>query len=526
MNDFIEKKWFIFVKDKHEGPYSIDEVENKILQIPMPAETYVWKEGMSDWKVAASLPEFRTVLAKLKPDRNPTISVNSTNPATQGGFVEASPSSPTPEESAMPSDKKELGDNLDNKTGPSTHIQDPSSENSDTEISDPVSRNLSKSLSRRPPSWKLLIAIIPIVIIIMVFFQSYLNPSPPDDTREFKQTFMMSLAERFPFLTRWISILPPLEVSEVEYDELKSAASAKLDFSGPRFAMGLSRKDLLFPELYLASNLPDGAKIRVHIIGNPSTLLNWLTFEKETEVVLSKKLAKTGTIRFQDGKPIPRGEYVVSLSASENQTQALKNIFANATLISANLPAEVPKDLKILAFKTYFLGGANDAVYVARLKEFHDRLREKANRELSELKQFTATLENQFDSTTTKFLALREGRSGLKQKRLWANFHQEWIKLENSLNTIFNDWTPAVTHDQFFYGGLYQLVHQLGQAIDRVHSFQNILFTSTQDLKTLQIQIGESTAAAQGTLILVKSKIEQAEKIPPTVNGMPRTEGL
>jgi hypothetical protein len=516
MNDFIEKKWFIFVKDKHEGPFSIDELQTRILKGALPAETYVWKEGMSDWKMTSALPEFQIILARLKENLKPSISVDNPGPGSPDDSDQAAPSLETTKDSVI---EEKVSDkpieDITELLGPA-EIQE----------SKKVTSRLRNSPIQRLSSWKVIVSLVPIALLTGFLILSSSNTKPQDENIQFQQTFMMRVAEHFPFLDRWISPLPVLDVAEEEYEELKSAAKAKLEFTGPKFALALSRKDPLFPELFLASNVTEGAKLRVHIIGNPSTLLNWLTFEKVTEIALTKKLARTGTIHFQDGKPIPRGEYIVSISVSEDQSQSVKNLILSASLPAVNLPPEIPKETKVLAVKTYFLGGPRDAVYLARLKEFHDRLREKASRELGELKQFAATLENQFDSTSTKFSALREGRTRPKQKYLWSNFHQEWTKLEASLNTIFGDWTPEVIHDQFFYGTLYQLIHQLGQAIDRVHSFQNTFFTSVQDLKTLQIQIGESTASAQGTLILVKSKIEQAEKIPPTVNGMPQTEGL
>jgi len=520
MNDLVEKKWFIFVKDKHEGPFGMDEIRTKITQGAMPMETYVWKEGMSDWKMTSALPEFQSIFSNLKQNREASVSLQSIDPASQGGFFEAVALPSNNGMGAPPSVDQKIPENTLGETGEQILAD---------QAPNPASGNLANSLIRRFPKWKPLLGLISFLILAIVLMQGFYNTTSntiQDETSEFKQTFMMRVAERLPFLEGWISALPALDVSEEEYGELKSAAKTKLQSVGPKFALGLSRKDLLFPEFFLASNLPDGARLKVHIIGSPSTLLNWLTFEKETEVTLTRKLSRTGAIHFQDGKPIPRGEYIVSISASENQPQNVKSLVASALPVSANLPSEIPTGVKVLAFKTYFLGGPHDAVYVTRLKEFHDRLREKAGRELNELKQFSATLENQFDTTITRFSTLREGRTRPKQKKLWSDFHQEWIKLEASLNAVFDDWTPAVIHDQFFYGVLYQLIHQLGQSLDRVHSFQHAFFASAQDLKTLQIQIGETTAAAQGALILLKSKIEQAEKIPPSVNGMPRTEGL
>ena len=98
--------------------------------------------------------------------------------------------------------------------------------------------------------------------------------------------------------------------------------------------------------------------------------------------------------------------------------------------------------------------------------------------------------------------------------------------LQNQLNLIFQKWTPEVIEKTYFYGVLNQLAQQAGQSVSKVHEFQHSYFTGGQDLKTLDIQLGEATSLAQGMIHALKAKIEQAEQMPVTANGMPQREGI
>jgi hypothetical protein len=114
----------------------------------------------------------------------------------------------------------------------------------------------------------------------------------------------------------------------------------------------------------------------------------------------------------------------------------------------------------------------------------------------------------------------------LKQRKTWELFHNEWMRLQGQLDQIFLKWTPHTIQDQFFFGILYQLTQQVGQSVEKVHGFQHAYFTGSHDVKTFEIQLGEASSIAQGSISLLKAKIAQAEKIPYTPNGMPRREGL
>jgi hypothetical protein len=382
---------------------------------------------------------------------------------------------------------------------------------------------------------KSVIALLFIGGTVGAYFQGYLDPvlNSPQIKQEIEvvsemiRPYLLTLAEKVPALSHWISPLPHLEdVSPEEYEDLKIAAKDNVEAGGPRVALALARGTPLFPAFYVSSNLPDGAQFHIYVIGKSDTLLDQLSFGSQVDVTISKKLGKSSLVRYADGKPIPRGEYTVYLTSAEVQPVQVKSYIAALSGITTNIPSELPKNLKVIAQKVYFLGGNKDASYLERLREYHNKLQLKAANELNEIRQFALTLESQLESTKVKFGLLRKGKITPKQRQLWDAFHVEWMKLQGQLDQIFMNWSPEVIQAEFFYGMLYALVHQVGQDIEKVHGFHHSYFNGVQDLKTFDIQLGAALSSAESSLSLLKSKGDQARSMQPTLNGMPRKDGL
>lgn len=53
-----EKQWFLYVVDHHEGPFTADEIKNLINKGDAKTSSYVWREGLNDWMMMSSMPEF------------------------------------------------------------------------------------------------------------------------------------------------------------------------------------------------------------------------------------------------------------------------------------------------------------------------------------------------------------------------------------------------------------------------------------------------------------------------------------
>jgi len=339
--------------------------------------------------------------------------------------------------------------------------------------------------------------------------------------------YLLRLSEHAPFFAQWISPIPSIDdVTAEDYEELKAAAGAKLNESGPKVAFALSRSDLFTPSFQVASNLPDGTQLEIFVEGIPDTLLNHMSFQAQTYSTILNKLGKSGPIRFSDAKPIPRGEYIVHLMEAESQPETTKAALSALPASNLKTSSELPKGKKLILKKTYFLGGVRDAIYTARLKEFHDKLMARATTELNEVKQFSTTLESQWLQSTELFQHLRKGKVIKAQQKSWMEFHAKWLKLDKQLNETFQTWTPQVLQNDIFYTSLYELTRQTGQSVARMHGLHHAYFTGAVDSKSFDIQLGEASSFAQTSLSELKTKIERVEKTPPTPNGMPKKDGL
>jgi hypothetical protein len=58
MDGFDEKKWFLYLSDHHEGPFSLAEIQEKMSGGQVSTANYVWCEGMPDWKPMTEVPAF------------------------------------------------------------------------------------------------------------------------------------------------------------------------------------------------------------------------------------------------------------------------------------------------------------------------------------------------------------------------------------------------------------------------------------------------------------------------------------
>jgi hypothetical protein len=158
----------------------------------------------------------------------------------------------------------------------------------------------------------------------------------------------------------------------------------------------------------------------------------------------------------------------------------------------------------------------------------------RATEELHEIHQFTDTLQSQLDSTVRKFSELTSTSKGLPipgkipatKLKAWEAFDKGWMQLSGSLDQSFAKWTPESVQHDYFYGVLYQLTQQAGQAIDLVHKMQQLYFVPTSDRNQVNGQLAQAGALAQSTVSNLRMKLEQAEKLAPTANGMPRREGI
>lgn len=537
MDGFEEKKWFVYMGDHHEGPFSLAEIQTKMNQAQMTSSSYVWAEGMPDWKLMSEVSAFESLLgSRPAPAPKP--------PQMPSAFEEQEPEGVTlsdlhqPQPAAVEAQVPEMqAEPVTIQLQPAAHLN-PDSFQKREEVAANEGHSERSPRSKRRSSRGLRMVLLLLVLGIGAgVYTGALDPVLKQpavkailQTASEASAPLFAQLERVPVLSTWLSPLPAIaDISPAEYDELRSAAKGDVAGGGPKVALALSTADPQNPFFYVASNFPDGTRFEIHIDGVADTLLNQTSFSGKLDVTLTKKLASSGVLKAGDGQPLARGQYEIFVVEAAEQSQAVADILYPLQPVNARVPASVPKGFKLLATKSYFLGGAKDAMYAQRLKEFHDRLREKATTELSELKQFAFTFETQLAETTSKFTTVRGGPHGKAtpaKKNAWAAYHQKWGQFATQATGSFQKWTPESLKNEFFYGNLYEQLQQTFKSVEDVHNVQNGFFTTATDPNTFDIQLGQAHSVASSAVAALKAKIDQAEKIPPTPNGMPRKEGL
>ncbi len=494
MENNTEKKWFVYVKDHHEGPHSLLEIQEKLIQGRVESEGFVWSEGMEEWQRMTDVSAFQPLL-KNKP---------------LGLGIQPKTWEPDPLSEAKAPD-----------------LKSPSKEDPTEGEPSPAPSTRSRLLMRGGITLALLTGLVGASRL------GYLDPLVElpvvqrltDQMSQWTRPILLKAVETLPFTESWISPIPRLDdVSPDDFEELKRAARASLKKHGPQFAIGLSRSHPGAPSFYVTTNAGEGFKFRIFVVGIPDTLLNQLSFISETESVVTQALGKTDAIRYADGRVIPRGEYRVVLTAAEDQPAAVKAALKSAPLIPSDSIHELTKSTQVLAVKSYFLAGNKDRSYQERLKDFHEKLRARASSEMTEAKQFMITLSSQFDLTQDKFTQLGKAKPTPQQRKQWEKFHNEWSKMQGELDQIFQKWSPESLKNEYFYGEFFQLLQSLGHSVSQVHGLQHGYFTGVQGLKDVHTTVKAESIETVRLLELIKGKVERAEKLPPTPSGMPQRE--
>ncbi|MBI4926098.1 MAG: DUF4339 domain-containing protein [Bdellovibrio sp.] len=493
----VEKKWFIYLEDHHEGPFSVQEMENKLIEGKVTSQNFVWAEGMADWEPMMQVTALQTL---IKPD-----------PIAEPELV-----LPQKQEENM----NELKINSSQNEPKIVFETTPDNPVNTSKTND--NANDQKIISKRFPYRFLkagLIFSIP-VLFVVAYLYGALNPLLKDAS--FKSTYIEKWLNKIPTLGQFFSPLPHIEdIKTEDLEELKIAARAHPGTDGPKIAIAIAQPNVNTPSFYLAADLPDNTKFEFYIEGIPDTLLGHLSFFQAGNFLLNHKIGKTPAITFSDGI-LPRGEYWLYVTEANEQPPETSQILSKLDISQISLPSHLPKGKKLIAKKTFFLGGIKDTLYAERLKEFHEKVRIKAKAELDEIKQFTQTLDSQIQATISEFNRLKHIKDQELQQTTWTSFHEKWGHLENQLQETFNKWTPETLKNEMFYNKLYEIIKAVAASALELHQIHNNYFKTKVDIKSFEIQLGATASQLQNTISELRTKTEESEKLFLSSDGLPQ----
>jgi hypothetical protein len=318
------------------------------------------------------------------------------------------------------------------------------------------------------------------------------------------------------------------DIKPQELTELESTRNSSYETEA-RIGIALSNADPNRPVFYVSTNLPHRTRFDVILVGESETLLNRLQFSAQNTLVTSNGLGKSEAFLMDGGQPIPKGEYTVHVFESAEQEEAIKNEIGSIAPSKPQgaPPAGVPASTRFLVSKKYFLGGDRDETYLTRLKAFHESIKEKADKELAELRQFTETLILQQNSMTSEFQKIFRAKKPTPAiKAQWKKVSTAWIQISGQLDQAIQTWSPETLQNEFFYGKVYGLVKSAFVAMQSLFKSEIDFIEKPQDKAAFEIQHGKLVSDARDALEQLKTKMELILKAPKTPGGLPTKEGL
>ncbi|MBC7397542.1 MAG: DUF4339 domain-containing protein [Bdellovibrionales bacterium] len=503
MNTENEKKWFVYVGDHHEGPFTPSEVHEKQKQGLVSKESYVWCEGMSDWLMLSEVKDLHIELKKLEQEDRPADRTNPKLERTNTKII-------------LQSENSRIMDNPM------------------TEKPVKVERSKAASIGKKgkPKSSKLpaiLIICMLAVIVLGLGALSLASRLASDDLHTRLRPLLSRITDQVPALAPAFRLVPNLP--DLNQDELHDLEDARLGSpeAGVKIAVASSLNDANRPTFYVSTNLPDRTKFDLYLVGNSETLLNRLQFSAQNTVTTVKGFGKSEVFLAEGGQLIPKGEYRLFLTESADQTEGVKLALPGYVGIRSALktPPQVPANAHFLVVKTYFLGGPRDETYLTRLKAFHEKIKQTSQRELQELKQYSDTLNMQFSAMTTEFNRIHSAKKpspGLRAA--WKKDAATWGQINGQLDQTIQTWSKETLQNEFFYGKVYELVKNAYESVKSLFQIENNFIEGNPDRGGFEIQHGKALSEAREALELLQTKMELMGKAPATPSGIPTRDGL
>jgi hypothetical protein len=491
-----QRKWFVFVGDAHEGPYTTDDLLHKMDDGTLSSDDYVWSEEMSDWQLMKEVKNFESLFGRQKDNSSPyetlstdQIPVESINYRSSENF--SLPYSPyTLGRYAKLSKRSTYQKTLD-----TVHSYKRSVRNS----------KLWKLWKNRNPWPELIVALLATALTLL-----------------YQSGFLITAAQK------QLNFISQIQgISAEENRDLRGAITEPLEDFGPSVALAVLNPETPLFSFLVSTNLPNNAKFEIHLEGVPETLLGQPSATGMMVVSTTSGFTQSSPFQLAESRSLPRGEYRISVILAAQQPTSVNTTLRKLWRLESLEASRIPTAGKPMLRKSYFLGGPRDSEYDQMLKEYHSTLQEKAKMELVEISQFASTLEDQLKQTTGKFQELLEespDRESLQRIR-WSKFRADWEGLQNKLNPELDKWSPEFGEKEKFHSKLYGLLFQAGRLVNELHDEQNSYFDAdSEDQKAMELHIAQTASLAQSVILSVKAKAQLVDKLPTTANGMPARE--
>jgi hypothetical protein len=446
-----EKVWFLYVVDHHEGPFTIEEIKQKIKNKQALPTSYVWREPMNDWATIDSLEEFG-----FKKTSNESVAqANTTSSNTSKASI--------------------LG------------FKNTNTQNKETNTS------MKKNKKFSVLTLVLLIALLGTlgIGIKMGLFSNLMSTVPlQSQTIKLKlRPLLKPIAQKLPqsFKKFLLGIELPEDINTSDENLLIEAALSSLSQGGKIAISRIPKNDVL--EYFITTNLPSGTELQVLISSIPDRILYARSFNINKTVTVQNSTARILIANQDMLSKIPQGDYRISVFDSDTQLPEIASILSQTQKVQT--PTWVPKNRTAFFTDTIFLNGTKNNEFEQKLKEYNQAYKDKLENEKKELHEFYTNLYNSANETASKFFALLNQKKNTKLKA------KEWLKISNETKNFIkqiyelssNTNLPAQDSMNIparIYLEQYNKVSECAKNYLELLELEDNFFQNKTDLKTIQ----------------------------------------
>jgi len=499
-----DKKWFIYVTNHHEGPFTVEEVVTQTLSGVYSKQSFVWCQGMPDWVPMSTIPEFIATLSartktgiSMPPLTPPPSAVEPIEVSTSHQYQTVQ--APVERTRTSIIEKQELTGEIIRKE------EVPMSPDEEEKVQANVEGFLKEqqlAIRKRRLAGLGFFGVLGFGIGLFVY-----------------SGYFDLVADRL--RSKLITIPQLSDVDGAEYAELVAAVKASPTL-GPKVAVAVSRADSLAPALYVTSNLPAGISYELFVEGIPQTLLNTLSSSAQVKVTVEGKFAKSAALKLpESGGVLPRGEYYLYVvEAPVGHSREAMTFLSKLVPLQYEAPDNIPTGRKIFYTKKIFLGGRDES-YHTRLREYHERLLARSKGEREELKQTIANLQQQLAYIQGEYDRLKRQRLGSLQVKAWNNtadvFNKNQSSINSRVNTQMNQDVKAV-----FHLDLYQRLQPILSNLDGIFRSMGSYFKGGVAFSEIDLRIEPLKAAWIKEVNALEAILSDLDAKPTDATGLPR----
>lgn len=428
-----QRLWFVHFGDHYEGPLNAEQISLAIRKGKIQLHHMAWARGMPDWIRVGDILEF-----------NPEAQTSSPSNPQYGGEItglmrvgNAHDDGPTPTGTIDPrlleKAKREADAMLTRMEQEQLYLQ-----------KNALKANFKITLPKIRKNIILFLFGLGSFVFIGFLFSENNHP-------EKGRPWALKMLNTFPSLAKHISPIP--KIPELNSDEnylLRQVAELPVSSTSPQVAAVPIDSASGTPKFWLSANVPDGTRIIVFFNAKPETLLERHDFKTSSEVLVDNKIARSAQVTPIQGGTLPQGEYAIEAHLTTGDTA------------------------KILFKGVWFLGGAPDEKYKNALAEYQLKIRDKAKKEIEEIKFFFVDLESHCKVPIEKADQILKIKSKLLRKRPWVEHHTRWLETESKLSETLKNWLDESVLAQRQLPKTYrvlsppaQLCNQLESLLDR-----------------------------------------------------------